>query len=257
MAENAQTAKSKRDTFRESHAKRHPELNMDDEEAMYGSIAEDYGNYDNQIAELTESNNKYKKDQDDFIAAMASGEDNGAYIDGMMNGRDMWDTAIGIHGYDGLLEYLNNPETREKYKNAEERHKKQIEDNKAFKKEREANAAKTDEEISAAIEAGEFTEQDYNDAIDGLLDIADGISLNVVKPEWVKMWISAKNHDNDVDAAREEGRMDGLNQGIEKNIGRRKKNESEGQPQMPVGVGGKNAKENTRNGGSLSSLLFK
>lgn len=257
MAENTQTPKSKRDTFRESHTKRHPELNWDDEEAVYGSINDDYGNFDNQINELTESNNRYKKDQDDFIAAISSGENNGEYIDGMMNGREPLDTAIGIHGYDGLIEYLSDPETREAYIEADKRHQEKLDKQKKFEEEKAKNAEETDAAIGAAIEAGEFTMEEYNEAVNGLFDIADGITLNVCKPEWIKMWLAAKNHDADVDAARAKGELDGRNAGIEENIRKTKNTNNDGKKAMPIGVGGKPVSQKPNaNDGKLAGMLF-
>lgn len=41
-----QNVKSKRDSFRERLAQRYPDLNMDDDEAVYGQLSTDYDQYD-------------------------------------------------------------------------------------------------------------------------------------------------------------------------------------------------------------------
>ena len=41
-----QNVKSKRDSFRERLAQRYPDLNMDDDEAVFNQIATDYDQYD-------------------------------------------------------------------------------------------------------------------------------------------------------------------------------------------------------------------
>ena len=89
-----------------------------------------------------------------------------------------------------------------------------------------------------------------------MFDIADGLELNVCKPEWIEMVLAANNHDKDVDAAREEGRINGKNEGLEQNIRGRKKGAPQGQPSMPVNMGGRPANKEQKRGGSLASLLM-
>ena len=257
MAENVQSAKSKKDTFLEAHKGRHPELNAEDEEGFYGSLSDDYANYDNRISDLENENTKYKKDQDDFIAAMSSNENNSEFVDGMMNGRDWVDTAIGIHGYDGLVEYLQSEEARQKYKEADERHKEKLENIKKIDEEASRNAEKTDADIQKAIEEGRFTQEEYNNALSQLFDISDGLELNVCKPEWIEMILAANNHDADVDKAREDGRKEGRNEGLEENIGKRK-NTARNEASMPVGMGGRagGGEKKNGNGSKWGNLLL-
>lgn len=256
MATETQPVKSKKDSFRESYSKRHPDANFDDEESIYGGINEDYDNFDNEISTLKGENERYKRDQDDFINAMTSNKDNGAYVSGMMQGKDILETAIGIHGYDGLIEYLQSEEAREKYKEADAKHKEDLANSKKLDEEADANAEQTNKELADAIAAGRFTEEEKDKALEQLFDIADGLELNVCKPEWIEMVLAANNHDKDVDAAREEGRINGKNEGLEQNIRGRKKGAPQGQPSMPVNMGGRPANKEQKRGGSLASLLM-
>lgn len=255
MAEEMQSAKSKKDTLLEAHKGRHPELNAEDEDGFYGSLNDDYANYDNRISDLETQNNKYKKDQDDFLSAMNANENNAEFVDGMMNGKDWVETAVGIHGYDGLIEYLQSEEAREKYKAADAAHKEKIAKSKELDDEATANAEKTDAEIQQAIADGRFTQEQYDDAVSKLFDISDGLELNVCKPEWIEMVIKADNHDANVAKAREDGMVEGRNQGIEENIGK-KKSAPQGAA-MPVGMGGKTGGNSSKKGdGSKWGSLF-
>lgn len=258
MAEETQLAKSKKDTFIERHKAKHPDLDFNDEESVYGSINDDFDSFDNQMAELQSSNDKYKKDQDDFLNAMSQNKNNGQFISDMMQGKDWLDTAIGIHGYDGLIEYLSSEEAREKYKEADEKHKKSLEENEAIDKEAQKNAEETDANIQKAIEDGRFTQEQYENAVKTLFDISDGLELNVCKPEWIEMVIKADGSDDAIEKAREEGRLEGKNEGLEENIGGRKKSAAPSNaPSMPTGMGGRTSRGNGNKGGSLAQLLMK
>ncbi len=52
-----QNVKSKRDTFRERFSSRYPEMNMDDEDAVYGQLSTDYDHFDQNNQRMDEFNN--------------------------------------------------------------------------------------------------------------------------------------------------------------------------------------------------------
>lgn len=56
-----QNVKSKRDSFRERLAQRYPDLNMDDDEAVYNQIATDYDQYDQSKKRMDDFNNMLKE----------------------------------------------------------------------------------------------------------------------------------------------------------------------------------------------------
>jgi hypothetical protein len=241
----------------EKYRSRHPELKDEDEDGFYGSLEGDFDNFDNEINELRASNDKYKKDQDDFLRALASNKDNARYLEGMMNGEDQLETAIGIHGYDGLLDYLQSEEAREKYKKADEKHKEELAKNEELERECMANAEQTEKDLQKAITEGRFTKEEYQSALEELFNIADGLELNVCKPEWIEMVIAAKNRDRDVEQAREDGRKAGKNEGLEQNINSKKGARNADKKQtMPVGLGGRVGTEPKKGGQTLAEMLM-
>lgn len=226
-----------------------------DDEDMYRRLGEDFDNYDNQVAELSASNDRYKKDQEDLLKAVNANKDNGRYLEGMMNGEDFLSTAIGIHGYDGLIEYLQSEEAREKYREADEKHKAELAKSEELNKEAMANAEQTEKDIQQAIDGKRFTEEEFASALEELYGMADGLELNVCKPEWIEMVLAARNRDNDVAKAREEGRKQGVTEGLEKNL-KQKKGTNKPQSAMPVNLGGRTATEKRKtNGGRWGALL--
>ena len=56
-----QNVKSKRDSFRERLAQRYPDLNMDDDEAVFNQIATDYDQYDQSKKRMDDFNNMLKE----------------------------------------------------------------------------------------------------------------------------------------------------------------------------------------------------
>lgn len=251
MAENTQPTVSHRDKVRARVGASRPELNMDDEEAVYGAISEDYDNYDN----IQKENEGYKKRERDFADFITSGEHNGEYWEGLANGKDLFEIAVGIHGRDNLLEYLQSEEAIKKYEEADNAYKEKIAKNKELEEASQKNLEETDAALNKAVEEGRFTEEEANNAIEGLLDLADALKMNVCKPEWIEMWLKAQSYDHDVESARSEGHADGVNEGIDKQMSSRREKRGGGGPNMPVGAGGSNA-EKKQTGGTIADKLF-
>ena len=251
MAENPQPTKSHRDRVRERVGANRPDLNMDDEEAVYGAISEDYDNYDN----VQKENEGYRKRERDFADFITSGEHNGEYWEGLANGKDLFEIAVGIHGRDNLLEYLQSEDAVKKYEEADNAYKEKLAKNRELEEASSKNLEETDTMLNQAIEEGRFTEDECKQAIEGLLDMADELKLNVCKPEYVEMWLKANAYDRDVESARKEGREDGLNEGIDKQMANRREKRGGSGPNMPVGAGSSN-KERSGKGGSIAEQLF-
>lgn len=256
MATENQDNRSKKERMWDRLSKSKPDLNMEDEEAVYGSIYDDYDHFEGENKRLSDENEEYKQREKQFGDWITSGEHNGEYFEGMMNGDDVFETATMIHGYDALLEYLQSEEARKKYKKANEEFEKRKAENKKLEEESQANLENTNNELAAAVSDGRFTEEQAKEAIIGLFDICDGLNVKVCKPEWVEMWIKAKSHDADVDAARKEGREEGVNEGIDRQIQQRRANRGQNRPSMPVGAGGSGGKRSGGDGGSLASMLM-
>lgn len=257
MAENVQSAKSKKDSFNERLLANRPELNLEDEDAYYGAINEDYDNYENNAKSLKEENERYKDNERQLVEFATANKNNGLYLDDLMSGKDIFASAIERHGYDGVLEYLQSDEAREKYQQEEENYRARLEKSKKLDEEASLNREETDKNLMSAIEAGEFTREDCEKAIDFLMDINDGLNVNHCEVEWIKMALNAMNHDADVDNAREEGRIEGVNEGVEKQMRKKSKDSAPSNlPSMPVGAGGKKSIGGAKRGGSLSEMLL-
>ena len=251
MAENTQPTKSQRDKVRERVGSSRPDLNMDDEEAVYGAISEDYDNYDN----IQKENEGYRKREQDFADFITSGEHNGEYWEGLANGKDLFEIAVSIHGRDNLLEYLQSEDAIKKYEAADQAYKDKLAKNKELEEASQKNLDETNTKLNQAVDEGRFSEDEATKAIEGLLDIADAIKLNICEPEWVEMWLKAQAYDHDVESARSEGRLDGINEGIDTQMSNRRARRGGSGPSMPVGAGG-SSKDKGKAGGSIAEQLF-
>lgn len=255
MASENQSVKSKRDTVRERVKASRPEVNLDDDESVYGAIADDYDHFDQENKRLQEENEGYAKDRQAMSDFLMSGRNNGEYLEGMLNGEDMFAVASRIHGKQALLDYLTSDEAEEKYKQANEEFEKRKEQEAALKKECDDNLKHTDEKLAQAVQDGLFTEEEATEAIKGLFDMADALKVNACEPEWIVMWLKAKNYDSDVTSARENGYNDGVNDGVDKQMKERKSSRSRS-IDMPMATGGSANKTEARSGGSLASKLM-
>ena len=258
MEKEIQSAKSKKDTFNERLLGKRPYLNIEDEDAYYGALSEDYDNYENQNKALSEENERYRNNEKQIVDFATANRNNGMYLDDLMNGKDIFESAVSRHGYEGVLEYLQSEEAREKYRQADEKYRETLDRSKALDDEAEKNRIETDGLLNKAIEEGKFTREDCVKAIDFLMDINDGLNVNICKVEWIEMALKAMNYDTAVEESREEGRQEGVNEGVEKQM-RRKKNSAPpaNSPSMPVGAGGKTQiGEDKNNPKSLSNLVF-
>ncbi len=56
-----QNVKSKKDTFKERFSSRYPEMNMDDEDAVYGQLSTDYDHFDQNNQRMDDFNNMLKE----------------------------------------------------------------------------------------------------------------------------------------------------------------------------------------------------
>lgn len=257
MADTVQSTKSKKDIFNERLSSKRPELNLEDEDAYYGAISEDYDNFENQAKTLGDENERYKSNEKQLVDFATANKNNGMYLDDLMNGKDIFASAVERHGYEGVLEYLQSEEAREKYKQEDDNYRAKLEKSKALDDEAEANRQETDKNLLAAIESGKFTREECEKAIDFLMDINDGLNVNHCEVSWIEMALKAMNHDSDVDNAREEGRIEGVNQGVEKQMKKKSKDAvPNNMPSMPVGAGGKKSIGGSKKDGSLSGVLF-
>lgn len=217
MAENAavtettpqeveqQQQPSKRDAFRERISKRYPDLDMENEDAYYdqmGKTMDEYEGYENNSRRLRESmvNSPAMaemlmaaREQDDFDPVVWMVQNKGLDLQALQDDPDYAEKLAGAHG-----EYL-------------ERQAKSDEIDKAMAE----NMPKSVEAIRAkATELG-LDDEKAAEIVGQMYQTMDDMVHGILSPDVFALLAKGSSHDEDVAAARDEGKAEGLNQKVD------------------------------------------
>lgn len=169
QATDNQNVKSKRDSFRERLAQRYPDLNMDDDEAVYNQISTDYDNYDQR-----------KKRMDDFNKMLQENPHAPGLVTGLVTKKNadggdfnLIDYLIDDLGQD-YIEAINGDEKARERLKASEKEKLAASEKLAKDKEQlAANMEQSDAELDAAIKEAKVKPESINDLIEWLYKRSD------------------------------------------------------------------------------------
>lgn len=164
-----QKVKSKRDSFRERLAQRYPDLNMDDDEAVYGQLSTDYDQYD-----------QNKQKMDDFNKMLQDNPHAPSLVTGLVtkknaDGSDFnfIDFMIDEMGQD-YIDAINGDEKAKARLKASEKEK--LEASEKLAKDNEqlaANMEQEDAELDAAIKEAKLKPEAITDLIEWLYKRSD------------------------------------------------------------------------------------
>lgn len=164
-----QNVKSKRDSFRESFAQRYPDLNMDDDEAVFNQIATDYDQYDQSKKKMDDFNNMLKENPH------APGLVTGLVTKKNADGGDfnLIDYLIDELGQD-YIEAINGDEEARKRLKASEKEKLEASEKLANGNEQlAANMKLEDAELDAAIKEAKLKPEAITDLIEWIYKRSD------------------------------------------------------------------------------------
>lgn len=198
---------SKKQSFLERQRQRFPDMNLEDEEALFAKINEDYDSYDARLKANDEENAR--------IADLFNRDSRStAFLLDWRDGKDPVIALIEKFG-DDFREALDNPEMLEKFAEANKKHNEKLLLSEKLNKESEENL---DASLDALDEAQKESEVDdevaksafelYNAVIN------DGIINKVSKETW-GLFIKAVCYDQAVADAAHEGEVRGRNSTID------------------------------------------
>lgn len=218
-----QNVKSKRDSFRERLAQRYPDLNMDDEDAVYNQISTDYDQYD-----------QSKKRMDDFNNMLNENPHAPGLVTGLITKKNadggefsLIDFLIDDLGQD-YIDAINGDEEARKRLKASEKEKIAASEKLAKSKEAlAANMEQEDKELDAAIKQAKKKPEDVQDLIEWLYKRGDdgqdrdddgfvwrAIRYDLKKDDFLRLF-QIKNYDKDMEAAENRGYKRGKNEKID------------------------------------------
>ena len=157
-----QNVKSKRDSFRERLAQRYPDLNMDDDEAVYNQIATDYDQYDQSKKRMDDFNNMLKENP--HAPSLITGLITKKNADG--GDFNLIDFLIDDLGQD-YIDAINGDEEARKRLKASEKEKLAASEKLAKSKDQlAANMEQEDKELDAAIKDAKIKPEAIKDLIE-------------------------------------------------------------------------------------------
>lgn len=215
-----QNTKSKKDMFRERFLKNHPDIDPEDEEAMYGSINDDYDRNDQQLS-------KYKEREDKLNNMLRSNPKAANFMSAWSRGEDPEIAFVRNFGME-LKDAIDDPDKMQQLADANQEHIQRIAKNQELDEQWEQNMPKSLEALQKMQEKEGISDDDMQKAYQALWDAANDVIIGVIKPETIKLMLNAVRHDADVSEAAADGEIKGRNANIINKM--KKDNSTDGVP---------------------------
>lgn len=234
------TPKSKRDTFRERMAKKRPDLNMDDEEALYGALDEDYADYDQRIA-------GYEQNERDLSDMFSQDARSGLLMQRWRKGDDPAIAMLELFG-DDIVDAINDPDKMDEVKAARQKYLEKTAKAKQSQAEYEKNLSESLQQLEQYQQEQKLSDDEVNDLMGRYVAMMRDFVNGRFSKEQLEMVRKGAAYDADLANAEEEGRISGRNEKI-----RAKLQEPQGDG-LP-GAGGRAAPAGGRKGPDLGPAL--
>ena len=197
-------APSRRDAFRERVSKRFPDLNMDDEDAYYeqmGKTMDEYEGYERNTQRLREAMEKSPemvrmlnaaRDQENF--------DPLAYL---------FENASG-----DILALAQDPDGAKKFGELRAEQLKRQAESEDIKKSLTENMPNSVSAVTAKAKELGISEEQAQEIVGQMFQVMDDLVHGKIDPEVFAMMAKGRNYDTAVEQARDEGKVEGLNQKV-------------------------------------------
>lgn len=233
--------KTKRDLLMEGMNSRHPDRQYADDEELFGQINDDYSDYDNQL--------KGYRDREKAMSDLFTSDPRSAgLLQKMRNGEDPVLYLVREFGPD-IRERLEDPEFQAQVEEAGNEYRTKLAESKKYEDEYNENLKQT----LAVIDAYQEKNKLEDEAVDALMNTVSAIARDYISgkvtEETLAMVSNAINHDNDVQAASQEGEVRGRNAKIDERL--RKAGKSDGTPALDGKNGGAPARPARQSMGAL------
>ena len=232
--------KTKREMAMERLQGRYPEKDFSDEEVMFGQISDDYDDYDRQLGEY--------KDREDKLNKMFDSDPRTAYfLSTWREGNDPVVSLIRQFGTD-IKDAIDDPARQDEIAAANKDFVERMAKEKELEAEYQSNLEESLKVLEQVQQEKGASDEDIDNAMEFLVGIMkDGI-VGKFSRESIEMAMKALGHDADVAAAAHEGEVLGRNAQIEEKL--RKKNEGDGTAMLD----GKNGSVRRPNNRSIFDL---
>lgn len=210
-----QEVKTNRQKLTERLKSRNPELNIDDEELLFGQISTDYDTYDQRDQE-----------RERFNEVMSQNPESAGILTGLYTGKneDGSDFDLGMYLIEEYPEMVidiieGNPQTKERYVAMRDGRKAAAAQEEEFAAQVADKTAAEDAELDAAIKEAGLRPEEVKDLIDWIYNPETGIIARAERFELTKddfkQLLRIKDYDNAMAKADEKGYVRGKNEKID------------------------------------------
>ena len=214
-ASSTSPSKSRRETALERLKARYPDKSFDDDESMYGQLLDDYDAGEQEL-------NGYKDREKAFSDLFTSDPRSAKFLTDWKNGKNPAVALVEMFG-DDFVEELKDPDKQQELAQASKDFAERVAKEKEYDEEYTKNIDASREMIEQLQQEEGLSDEDIDRAMEYLVGIMkDGI-LGKFSKESVLMALNALDHDSDVAAAEEEGRVAGRNTKIQEKLRQRGK----------------------------------
>lgn len=214
-ASSTPPSKSRRETALERLKARYPDKSFEDDESMYGQLLDDYDAGEQEL-------NGYKDREKAFSDLFTSDPRSAKFLTDWKNGKNPAVALVEMFG-DDFVEELKDPDKQQELAQASKDFAERVAKEKEYDEEYTKNIDASREMIEQLQQEEGLSDEDIDRAMEYLVGIMkDGI-LGKFSKESVLMALNALDHDSDVAAAEEEGRVAGRNTKIQEKLRQRDK----------------------------------
>lgn len=235
-----QDGKSKRDLLKERLMQKYPDKNFDDEEDFFGSINDDYADYDQKLG-------GYKKNEESLANLFSSDPRSAAFLNSWKQGEDPVMSLIRTFGDDFKL-VLEDPDKQEELAKAHGEYLERLTNEKNLEDEYQKNLAQSLEDLQKLQEEKGYPDEQVDNAMELITGIASDFIVGKITPETMELAFKAINHDEDVETAAHEASVKEKNNKIKE----AKLRTTDGD--LPPTLNGKGANAATREMPSFGAL---
>lgn len=204
-----QVVKSGKQRFIERMKAKKPDLNYDDEEALYGSINDDYDAYDGELK-------GYKENEEKLLGAFNKDPRIASLFLAMTKGENPLLYLIDNFGQDEIRAALDDPEMKEKIVEKQNAYLERQSKNSQLEEAAKQNITISLDALEEAKNELGCSDEDADKAFEMFAQIQeDAIVDKVTKDTWL-MLLKGLNHDMDIENAAREAEIRGRNAKIDK-----------------------------------------
>jgi len=232
MDNEKDTKKSRRDTFREGFATRHPDVDMNDEEAYYGALGDEYAANEEELRRSRADNEKLNR--------MFMENPNAAYfMNDMLDGKEQMGVSLMRHFGETFKDAVEDPteENVKAFADALDEHAARIKENDRLQAEFEGNVEASEQTIDGWAREHKATPEQVDAMRDFINKQFGNLLSGIITPQMLDFAFKGLNYDTDVVAAEASGAAKGRNERIQERL---RKGKTDG---VPVIQGGGKARQ--------------